>query len=241
MEGSANAVARLRLILIEASKQDVKAAARLAWGKLFGLDPKDDKGFLHCYTQLLLLYQEAQAEIESRENLNTDLYLRWARPVGQALNFANLHAAWGQVKGTITDVVLQSLEYAADQLNTEPTEELSEEDLQKLQASVEQLTQEFMSSSLGKDVKTIVLGQLENVRQALFAHRIRGSAAVRDALERAFGASVLRQDLFKDTKQPPIRRFFDFLVGAYTKVAVVLKIAKDVEAAARLIGMDVDR
>lgn len=231
-----NAAGRLLAVLKQASDYDSGSTVD-AWRQALGIEDRaDQQGLLFQYTQLLVLYHEAIQQLENIEGLNRNLYLSWTHPVGRVLDISRHHQPWANVKSALTGEVMQALKFADDCLAKLPAEKAIEPDeLNSIHASVQQLLEDVVASDLDKDIKTLLAQQLNNVCSALLAYRLRGATAIKDALEKSFGAVVLNVDVFRTQHSPIVSRFKKLLVDLHEYAAKALTLTRLTESVTKLL------
>jgi len=168
--------------------------------------------------------------------------LLWTNAVSAVLSPTAYHQNWNSVKTNLTPDVMTALEFTADRLDVEEVateESIPADQLKKILADVEKLQKCIGDSDLHKSVKAILWQQAESIRLAVYAYKIRGASAVKEALERAFGAVLINGEVFKEQQNHAVvRDFLRVAETAYKYMAPVLKLAPAVLALKKLLGGD---
>ena len=236
---TSNPAARLHALLAEALKFPDNQHTGEVWRQVLGAPIGDHKTFLRLSHELLSLYAEVVERVEGFNKGDKKLFLKWTGPVSNVLTPMAYQNGWASTKTNLKPEVMDALEFTAERFDfveagTEET--ITADQLKKLLTDVEKLQKSIVESELDERVKSILWQQAENIRLAVHAYKIRGASAVRESLERAFGAVVINAKVFREVKHPIVERFKDLMLETYQSIEPILGIAAGAAAVKELLG-----
>src|SRR5258708_29963356 len=186
----------------QARQGEVEPLAIVVWSRVLACSPEDEDLFIRRFISLRSLKMDAERAINALAGINHALYLRWATPVRDLLSISTLYRHWDQVSGSLTEVVLQGLEYAAEQLSRHhlqaavPTDHLDllRDEVTTLLNDVEQDT------SLPSALRDRVTTHLRAILVALRDYDIRGIEVIELVLDSSVGDVFIRRQEYLENK-----------------------------------------
>lgn len=195
MEVKNNPAGRLHDLLREAQKQAGKEPARKAWAAVFGVEHGDTAALLQMLADLINLVSETKKSIERLEDVDHDIYLKPFKQIERFLSQVNLDAAWHQWQQQLDEPTLYGLQFAADKLSgVSGSTSITEVDIDAIRLELEQFVTSILQANLPQGLKALFLRNLEAIRHALLAYRVRGVEGLQHELERAVGSLLLNRD-----------------------------------------------
>jgi len=195
LEVKNNPAGRLHDLLRVAQDQPANEPARKAWAVVFGVDVGDNAALLQMLADLIGLVSETKKSIERIEDVDHLIYLKPFRRIEEFLSQVNLEASWAQWKNQLDEPTLYGLQFAADKLSrVSGCTSIAEEDIDGIREELEQFVTSILQSDLPQGMKALFLRNLEAIRHALLAYRVRGVEGLEDELERAIGSLVLHKE-----------------------------------------------
>jgi len=187
-----SSASRLRDVITQLRQADVSGSALRGWALSVGEDPNDYTACVKALSDVVLLIQQVEREIKALPNISHDLYTVQLGRLRTAIINSNPNATLGQLIGAIDAVVLQGLEFCADQLDRTSSEtKLSEGELATLKSQIEQLIESVTKADVDPAFRTFLVVRLEELRSAIVAYRLFGIEPLRKAVEGAVGAFVM--------------------------------------------------
>lgn len=230
-----NPARRLHSFLLKAFEISRQANLRDAnsiqiWAKVFNVSMKDHSALLNHTTDFFNLIAQTREAIENLQSVRPDPYLpvldristnlcQFGFPGGKWINFYNSFN---------NENTLGWLEAAANAIEHESQlVELTQEQLQSLLSSVEQLLAEVNGSELLPDIKLFLIAQLEKLCTAIRRYEMFGSEGLRQVIALNLGEILMQYESAPDEerKRPIWRR----LIQSMTTFGGLLGFAADVE------------
>ncbi len=189
MNPTTNPAARLLNILRRArAVPDGGHTIRHMWCAAFGLPETDLPSLYRALLAMQELVDKVEARVRQQPSLNSQVYLENTPTIREVLAASNLDASCQVVQRRLTADLLKDLVFCGEILAlTDPEEAVSEEDIQWIQAEVGDLFDGVAASGLPGELRDPLLDLLEAMRRAIAAYRIRGAAALREALATGLG------------------------------------------------------
>jgi hypothetical protein len=194
-----NPAGRLYDVLSNAKKHPPTQSeqSKKVWGSVLGVNP-DSTLLIKRLVQLMEELDDTIGRLKKLENFTLALHEPQLRAIWHALSPTLLNAHWEHVVHLLSDSSMISLASAADWLaHHDPDGEINAKELSSLQNEIEELVKEILGSELDATFREFVLEQLEKIRSAILEYRLRGPAALREALESTTGAIFLNRALIK--------------------------------------------
>jgi hypothetical protein len=204
-----NPARRLYDVLDNANRQDHNKITFAVWAEVFGIGQDNEEEIVHRFFQLRRLYSEAVRTMESIEELNAALYLRWVAPVGEIFHLHTFQHHWSQTRTPLTAIVMQALEFSAEELTKRHQERLiPQEQLKSIQDDLAALGDKIIESSLDDNLKTLLLREVGRLQRAISEYRIRGAAALQEAFEEAVGVIAVHHSEFAPIRENEVLQGF---------------------------------
>lgn len=214
-----NPAGRLYQIVSSARLQDRSLRVREVWGRVFDISPDDDIELLNRLGQLLQLLADAKEKTESLAT-NKELFLKPFPALCRTLSVGQLDATWQPLVGHLKEETMVGLAHCSELLSEHCAEPvLDEGQLSELQSQVSGLIERILAGDLRRDLKTVLLDQLEALRKSIVEYRIRGIVGLKSALEQSLGNVIWNAELHGPGEQPEdVGSFFRLLRGLMSLV-----------------------
>lgn len=175
------------------------------------------------------LVKEAKAAIQSLEDVDLALHMRPFHKVDLFVSQLNLDAKWEAWTRHIDDATLLGLQFGADKLaRSSKALHNNGDEIAALRATVDQLFAEISDSSLPKELKMLLLRNLEGIRQAFVAYRVRGIDGVQAALEQSIGSMLLQPSAVESLKRDH-KSISDAFFQVLQRLNTVVTLVKNVK------------
>ncbi len=183
-----------------------------------GTDPNDHAAGLKALADIVILTNQVKADVRRLKNINHDLYLRSLTRLEQAFINSNSNAPLSTLLGNVDGVILQGLEFCADQLDRVSTETVvSPQMLTQLLKDLEAVTKTILASDLDAGFQALLIAKLEEIRSAILAYRLFGLTPLQNAVESAVGALIIRHEQAKEPKnRKAAKDWLAFVVSVQT-------------------------
>lgn len=195
LEVKNNPAGRLHDLLRVAQVQPATLQARNAWAVVFGVEVGDTAALLQMLADLICLVSETKKSIERIEDVDHNIYLKPFKKIEEFLTQVNLDARWEKWKNQLDEPTLYGLQFAADKLSrVSGCTSITEDEIDEIRKELEEFVTSILQSDLPQGLKALLLGNLESIRRALLAYRVRGVEGIEGELERAIGSLVLHKE-----------------------------------------------
>lgn len=192
-----NCAGRLYDLLVRAKQQNPNQQVRDGLSGMFGCQPADSRACLARLADLTALVTECR-EAVNEKLASPEMFLHGISTIDNVLGQLSLNSSWQTLHGTLNDMVVQHVWFAADALRTAgETEPASGEELATLVKSARTLIDELAASSMPSQLKAELVEAVETVERTLRAYDLRGPKAARKALHEALGILLDRMDEIK--------------------------------------------
>ncbi len=197
---------------------------------LLGFGPDVDLDFADSICQIFSLihsYEQIVNRSESMPEERKGMHLSQLKDVKSFLVGLD---DWEQLIEGLDKNLIRSLQWAAGELNYHRDEYvIKEEDLANLQSEIDELTNEIVNSDLDAQLKSVLTGGLNGVRQAILEYRIHGAEGLRQALDKIIADMIRYREEFdaastKNETQESIRNYFKVIRRVDNLVSTGLKI-----------------
>lgn len=228
-----NPAGRLHDILRLAQEQHPNHSARDAWGKVFEVSPADTGSLLKMLADLINLVHETKKSIGRLDDVNHEIHLRPFAKIETLLSQINLEAPWSHSRSQIDEPMLYGLQFSADRLSRiSDYTQISSEELAELRTQIEEIsTHVSASNTIPLHLKLLLLRNLEAIRYALIAYRIRGIDGLQVEIERSVGSLFIHQaeieTFVAQPEQPKHFQEFYALVDRLNKVVTLARSTKE--------------
>jgi hypothetical protein len=228
-----NPAGRLHDLLELARQQNPRISSRTAWAAVFGVEAADTGALLKMLADLIDLSHETKSAIQRLQDVDHDIYLRPFKKIEAALSHVSFEAPWEHSKNHLDDQTLYGLKFASDRLaRVSGYTQITADELDSLRQSLEQVLSDVLNSQLPQSLKLLFVRNIEALRHALLAYKIRGIEGLEEELARAVGSLVLHKDEIPPpgTKSPDRKAWESFfvLVDRFNKVVELAKNAGSV-------------
>ena len=241
MQVKSEPAGRLYDILSAARECNENEKSRDVWAKVFEVDPADTGELLKMLAELIDLVAETKAALGRLEDIDHKVYLRPFKQIEAALSQTNLDANWKPWRNRLDEPTLYGLQFASDKLSrVMGYTEISAEDIVKIHEELDGLTKSVLDSELNEDLKTFLIRNLEGLRQALIAYRIRGVDGLEQEVARNLGSILLHKDQIQAAPdQKPVWDRYSRFLDSVNKTVSTAKSAKSLlPPVLKLIGME---
>jgi len=222
-----NPAERLYIILEKASRKESNITIKQVWTEVFAVDPTDSKGLFLCIADLIELVNEAKEQLKKFEDTNNRLYLESFTNIDKVLSITNLNSDWGAPKNILNDTTMLGLQHCSLALSRKQSEiRVEETKLKDLRDHVESLINKILDGDISKDLKEILLENLENIRRAIFSYEINGADGLKRAIESSVGSIIVNKVIIERDEHKEVKSgFFDLL----SKVNSLVTFAQNVK------------
>lgn len=237
---------RLVDILQAAKTKHDQSKVKTVLAEVFNLDETDTESLLRIVADLIQLVYKTKKQIEEMENVNHDLYLKPFTRLELMLSTINLEAHWKSWKNYLDEHTIYGLQFASDQLSRiSMVSSIANEEIDHIKNSLQSITDEILDSSIDEDLKLLLIRNLESLRQALLAYKIKGIEGIETELALNIGSIILNKDKLQESaahneSKSIFKKFSTFLEGVNKTVSTAKKvneIANDT-GITKLLGVD---
>lgn len=199
MDVQNNPAGRLYDLLDAARQYPSEEKTRVVWARVFGVSDGDTGVLLNNLADLIDLVHKAKSSIVRLSDIDHKLYLKPFETIEALLANLNFEAHWENWRNRLDDFTLYGLQFGADRLaRASGLAPIKDEQLEQLRKELDDLIEHVLESThLPPDVKKIFLRNLEALRQAWIAYRIRGIEGFEYEIERSCGSILLHKDQIK--------------------------------------------
>lgn len=240
MDETDNPAARLHGFLDKAKNANTEQSDQTfqVWARVLEIQPSDDAQLLHALVQLHALIPEIKAAVEGISNLDHSLYTKPLPVVSEILDIKHLNFNWKDTRARLTGSLMTSLQFCAAELERHPRpRSIPADDLEQLQSDVEALSNQILEGDLDDALKRFLLQQVETVRAALLQYRLRGPAALREALEQITGAAFLNFNTVEEYRETAeVSMLYKIYIRLKDAVEFALKVKQLAEPIEKLFA-----
>jgi hypothetical protein len=230
MEVKTEPAGRLFDILQEARSKPDQYKVRKVWAEVFGVKEDDTGTILRMIADLIQLTYKTKSQIEALNNVDHSLYLKPFNKIERMFSSINLEANWQGWKNQIDEPTIYGLQFCSDTLNriTKITA-LKNNEIEQIKKSLTELSDMVSHSSLEPSLQLLLLRNIESLRQALIAYKIKGIDGIETEMELSLGSLFLNKDKVKDSVDKDntddvFKKYFKFLDGLHKTVSTAKKI-----------------
>jgi hypothetical protein len=245
MEVKTESAGRLLDILSEARNKPAQTKVRKVWADIFGIKEDDTGTILRMLADLIQLTYKTKSQIKNLEHIDHALYLKPFVKIETMLSSINLEAQWQSWQQQIDEPTIYGLQFCSDRLNRETNfTTLKNSDLEQIKKAIEELSNSVSDSNLETPLKLLLIRNLESLRQALIAYKIKGIDGIETELELNMGSLFLNKDKIvasadKQESKSFFQKYFKFLDG----INKTISTAKQVDqltgnSLSKLIGVE---
>jgi len=125
------------------------------------------------------------------------------------------------------------LKFVADALSRQQGEiALNTEELNELSNEVRALLEKVLDADLDKDIKSLILGKVQDIDQAIINYKFQGSKGLSQVIDSTFGALIQNEKLRSQKENPTVTSFFTLI----SRVASVLNVYNNTKKLAPDVG-----
>ncbi|MEE2732893.1 MAG: hypothetical protein VYA55_18885 [Pseudomonadota bacterium] len=198
MEVKADSAGRLHDLLEVAAKQNDGKSAREVFGLIFNVDCNDNESILRLLADVINLSYQTKNRIRALDDVDHALYLRPFGNIEKVLSAVNLDASWKAYKPLLDETTLYGLKFCSDKLSRiENVSSIENSVLEEIQNELNTLVEKILKSNLNQELKSLLISNLEELRQAIVAFRVRGIEGIERGVEICLGSIVVNKDKIK--------------------------------------------
>lgn len=229
MEVKNNPAGRLHDLLSAARHQNPRENARKAWAAVFGIEPDDTGTLLKMLADLIDLAHETKVSIQRLDDVNHQLHLKPFKKIEALLSQLNLEASWESSMNYLDEPTLYGLQFSADRLSrASGFTQIGNDDILSLRKQIEELVNSVVDSSLPQELKLLLLRNLEAIRHALLAYRVRGIEGLQEEVERSVGSILLhRSDIVASKDKPEEQKVWQSFFKVIEQLNKLVSLARN--------------
>lgn len=164
------------------------------WATILGIPPSDVEEAMRAFFELRKLRALTERALRALQ-LKHDLHHRWQGPVQEMFHIEAFFSATSIQRALLTEAVLLSLSFAAEELARHPEERaVPPEDLAELREFVNRAIAVVSKGSLPLD---LLVDRLYEIESAIHHYQIRGIVSLQRAAEQTIGSIVLNKELIR--------------------------------------------
>ncbi|MBB1326599.1 hypothetical protein H5089_13960 [Pseudoalteromonas sp. SR45-1] len=230
MEVKTEPAGRLFDILQEARSKPEQHKVRKVWAEVFGLQENDTGTILRMIADLIQLIYKTKSQIEALDDVDHLLYLKPFQKIERMFSNINLEAPWQGCKNQIDEPTIYGLQFCSDKLNrSTKITALKDMELEQIKKSLTELSDMITGSSLEPSLQLLLLRNIESLRQALIAYKIKGIDGIETELELNLGSLVLNKEKIKasvekDNSSGVFKKYLKLLEGLNRTVSTAKKV-----------------
>lgn len=218
MDELENPAKRLHALLSSARKQNGKRPSGEVWATVLNIELSNQGELLVRIADMIHLVDKVKRSITNLNDANHNLLLERIHNVETIFTNLNFNQAWEVNQKYLDETTMYSLRVCSDVLSKGiGNKEVSEEELKKIQSSVEELLNSTLNAEIDSELKSIVIENLEAIRKSIIGYRINGVDGMRQALEKSIGATImhkkLREEFSKDKDANPFVQKYRSVLG----------------------------
>ncbi|MFH0070527.1 hypothetical protein [Peribacillus sp. NPDC056705] len=224
-----NPASRLYNLLELADKNSPDTTFRVAWAKVFKVEPADTPALLHRYSNMLDLYVLTKNYILETPRLSNDRNLAFINKIGDSINHISLNGNISNFKNNLNSEALTALYYLSDNISLIHNLEdsiVTDDQISELIKEVDTLISHITVSDLTTDIKQILVKNLHIIRESLHCYFILGIEGVQTALEQSLGSLIMHnQDIRPEVEDENVKGVFKFM----SRLNEIISIANGVK------------
>lgn len=243
MEVKTEPAGRLFDILQEARSKPDQQKVRKVWADVFGVEESDTGTILRMIADLIQLTYKTKSQIEALDDVDHKLYLKPFNKIERLFSSINLEANWQGLKNLIDEPTIYGLQFCSDKLNRNSRiTALKNSELDQIKKSLTELSDMISNSSLEPSLQLLLLRNIESLRQALIAYKIKGIDGIETELELSLGSLLLKRDKVKESvaknnSNGVFEKYFKILDGLNKTVSTAKKVDQ-LTGLSKLLGVN---
>lgn len=231
MEVKNNPAGRLHDLLEMARHRPGNDSSRKAWAAVFDVSAEDTAAILKMLADLIDLTHETKIAIQRLDDVDHGIYLEPFKRIEALLSQINLDASWDHWQKQLDSQTLYGLKFGADKLSRlSGYTQIEKDEITALRVELESMLASVIDTDLPQPLKELFLRNLEALRHALLAYRIRGIEGLQQEIERAVGSLVLHKEQIppagSDARERKTWEGFFSLVDRLNKLVSLARNAK---------------
>lgn len=197
------------------------------WVKIFNLKEEDDDYEVHYKMgEVMELINKVRYDIKSLNNEDEEEFLRPINDIAVAFSKVSLES---KVSVIVDDNKFEGsligLKYCALTLKMERNESpIDEEELENILLEVEQLYDSVTKIELPKQIKVMILNNLDCIRKSIINLKINGIEGLQKAMEASIGSLILNNEAVKESKEGV--NIAEKILMIISKLDQVLRVSK---------------
>lgn len=246
MEVKSDPAGRLCDLLQEARKKNDNAKVRAVWAAVFKVDDSDTGAILRMLSDMIQVSYKTQDRIRGLENINHDLFLKPFDNIEKLFSQINLEGSWQAGRRLLDEPTIYGLQFCSDRLSRETSvSTVNHSEIEQIQKVLSELTETVLSLDFEPELKSLLIRNLEGLRQAIIAYRIRGIEGIEAELEASFGSLALKHDKVKSAAEtdPAKKGFFSKYIPFLDGINKTVTTAKNLDDASgnsisKILGLE---
>lgn len=210
-----NAAWRL-LHIVERGLQAPNGTIRDFWANAFDVRRDDTAAIFRNLSMLFGLVDEVEEKLRALDDLDRDYYLKHLPAIRKAIGVTNLDQNANSIAGPLGGMTLRDIGFWARTLSEgQPDVSLNDDELRALADEVDALFEVVRNADIPDELKRVVLAAIEGIRRAIVEFWLRGTAGLRDELDRAVVMFArFRDDFAAHTGESWFQKLCNFLAKA---------------------------
>jgi len=193
---------RLFDILQEARRRPETYTARKVWSEVFGIEEHDTGTILRMLADLIQLIYLSKTKIEEQNDIEHELYLKPFSKLEVIFSQINLEGQWKASRDQIDDSTMYGLQFCSDRLHRSTNyTKIKDEELDEIKSLLSDLVDTVLKSKVDTFLKKLMVKNLEGLRQALIAYRIKGIDGIETEIELNLGSILLHKNEIKEKSE----------------------------------------
>lgn len=246
MEVKSDPAGRLCDLLQEARRKNETTKVRTVWAAVFKVEESDSGAILRMLSDMIQVSYKTQDRIRELENIDHELFLKPFENIEKLFSQINLEGSWQTGKRLLDEPTIYGLQFCSDRLSREASvSTVNHEEIERIQKILSELTETVLSLDFEPNLKSLLIRNLEGLRQAIIAYRIRGIEGIEAELEASFGSLALKRDMVKSAveKDPAKKGFFSKYMPFLEGINKTVTTAKNIDNASgnsisKILGLE---
>lgn len=202
--------------IVERALTAPNGSVRDLWATAFAVERKNMTAIFRGLALLHELVDEVERAVRSVNGIDHEYYLQNMPALRNAIVFTNLDKPASEVVSLLHGLTFRDIGFWAHAIESLSfVEAVHEEELRALLEEVTGLFEAVRDAEIDAELRGVILEALEGIRRAIVEYRLRGSAGLREEVERAVGKMARRAaDLKPHAKEPWYKKLWGFLEKA---------------------------
>lgn len=184
-----NHVTRLLNIFQKLRAMPNNSILQACWADIFGVNAEDAGPILILLADLIKLTDEAKREL-LKQKVDHALYLRPFVDI-QRIYRMSLDTQQANVRECLNDGVMTALQFGSELLTRTSQEKiLSDDEVSQISEDVLATLKHVYQSQLPDEIKTSIIGNLEEIKRSLDLVDIFGTSGIQKAVAKSLGSTV---------------------------------------------------